>query len=87
MCLTPQHGKRAAYLPPRSSSGVDYSWSLKLLERFKEAHPKIPTKSGLMVEAGEGNAGNREGYARLTPSRRYQYDAWSYLQQAAITCR
>ena len=29
--------------------GADYNWSLKLLERFKEAHPHIPTKSGLMV--------------------------------------
>ncbi|MFP1463471.1 lipoyl synthase [Escherichia coli] len=26
--------------------GADYNWSLKLLERFKEAHPEIPTKSG-----------------------------------------
>jgi lipoic acid synthetase len=36
--------------------GADYSWSLKLLERFKEAHPDIPTKSGLMVGLGETNA-------------------------------
>jgi lipoic acid synthetase len=28
---------------------------LKLLERFKEAHPEIPTKSGLMVGLGETN--------------------------------
>ena len=27
----------------------------KLLERFKEAHPEIPTKSGLMVGLGETN--------------------------------
>ncbi len=36
--------------------GADYNWSLKLLERFKEAHPHIPTKSGLMVGLGETNA-------------------------------
>ncbi len=35
--------------------GADYNWSLKLLERFKEAHPEIPTKSGLMVGLGETN--------------------------------
>lgn len=35
--------------------GAVYNWSLKLLERFKEAHPEIPTKSGLMVGLGETN--------------------------------
>ena len=35
--------------------GADYNWSLKLLERFKEARPEIPTKSGLMVGLGETN--------------------------------
>ena len=33
--------------------GADYAWSLKLLERFGEAHPGVPTKSGLMVGVGE----------------------------------
>ena len=33
--------------------GADYQWSLRLLERFKEAHPDIPTKSGLMLGLGE----------------------------------
>ena len=36
--------------------GANYEWSLKLLEKFKEAHPDIPTKSGLMVGLGETNA-------------------------------
>ncbi len=40
----------------RVRPGADYNWSLKLLERFKEAHPEIPTKSGLMVGLGETNA-------------------------------
>lgn len=33
--------------------GADYKWSLQLLQRFKQAHPTIPTKSGLMVGLGE----------------------------------
>jgi lipoic acid synthetase len=33
--------------------GSDYRWSLRLLQRFKEQHPHIPTKSGLMLGLGE----------------------------------
>jgi lipoic acid synthetase len=33
--------------------GSDYEYSLGLLRRFKELHPAIPTKSGLMVGLGE----------------------------------
>ncbi|NDU91336.1 MAG: lipoyl synthase [Ferrovum sp.] len=33
--------------------GSDYAHSLMLLKRFKEAHPEISTKSGLMVGLGE----------------------------------
>ncbi len=33
--------------------GGDYVWSLRLLERFKQEHPTIPTKSGLMLGLGE----------------------------------
>ncbi len=33
--------------------GSDYTWSLKLLQRFKALHPEIPTKSGLMLGIGE----------------------------------
>ncbi len=33
--------------------GADYSGSLRLLRRFKEAHPEVPTKSGLMLGLGE----------------------------------
>ena len=33
--------------------GSDYSYSLNLLKRFKERHPDVPTKSGLMVGLGE----------------------------------
>ena len=33
--------------------GADYAWSLALLKRFKEQHPDIPTKSGIMLGLGE----------------------------------
>jgi len=35
--------------------GADYQWSLSLLKQFKNAHPQIPTKSGLMVGLGESH--------------------------------
>lgn len=33
--------------------GSDYPWSLALLQRFKQAHPAVPTKSGIMLGLGE----------------------------------
>lgn len=33
--------------------GADYQWSLDLLKRFKQEHPEVPTKSGLMLGLGE----------------------------------
>jgi lipoyl synthase len=33
--------------------GSDYQWSLDLLKRFKQAHPDVSTKSGLMLGLGE----------------------------------
>ena len=33
--------------------GADYAWSLDLLRRFKAQHPRIPTKSGIMLGLGE----------------------------------
>ncbi|MCF6301056.1 MAG: lipoyl synthase [Proteobacteria bacterium] len=33
--------------------GADYSWSLELLKRFKQQHPDLTTKSGIMVGLGE----------------------------------
>ncbi len=35
--------------------GADYLHSLELLRKFKERHPAVPTKSGLMVGLGESN--------------------------------
>jgi len=37
----------------QSRPGSDYQWSLDLLKRFKEMHPNVPTKSGLMLGLGE----------------------------------
>ena len=37
----------------QSRPGADYQWSLTLLQRFKAAHPQVPTKSGLMLGLGE----------------------------------
>jgi lipoic acid synthetase len=33
--------------------GSDYAWSLQLLKDFRVKHPKVPTKSGLMLGLGE----------------------------------
>jgi lipoic acid synthetase len=33
--------------------GANYQWSLDLLKKFKQQHPSIPTKSGLMMGMGE----------------------------------
>jgi lipoic acid synthetase len=33
--------------------GADYQWSLTLLRRFKQQHPEVPTKSGIMLGLGE----------------------------------
>ncbi len=37
----------------KARPGSDYAWSLKLLQRFKQVHPDMPTKSGLMLGLGE----------------------------------
>ncbi len=33
--------------------GSEYQWSLDLLKKFKQKHPDVPTKSGLMLGLGE----------------------------------
>jgi lipoic acid synthetase len=39
------------YKPARP--GADYAHSLRLLQAFKQAHPEVPSKSGLMIGLGE----------------------------------
>jgi len=38
---------------PDVRPGADYDWSLRLLQRFKIQHPRVPTKSGIMLGLGE----------------------------------
>ena len=33
--------------------GADYQWSLNVLKNFKQLHPDVPTKSGIMLGLGE----------------------------------
>ncbi len=42
-----------APLYPNVRPGADYQWSLDLLKAFKQRHPEIPTKSGIMLGLGE----------------------------------
>lgn len=42
-----------APLYPNVRPGADYQWSLELLKAFKQRHPEIPTKSGIMLGLGE----------------------------------
>ncbi|MAT65474.1 MAG: lipoyl synthase [Gammaproteobacteria bacterium] len=37
----------------KARPGADYQWSLDLLQKFKATHPRVPTKSGLMLGLGE----------------------------------
>jgi lipoic acid synthetase len=63
--------------------GADYQWSLSLLERFKAAHPDIPTKSGIMLGLGETRD---QVLATLNDLRRHAVDMITigqYLQPSA----
>ncbi|WP_454828781.1 lipoyl synthase [Pseudoxanthomonas wuyuanensis] len=40
-------------LYPNVRPGADYQWSLTLLQKFKQQHPQLPTKSGIMLGLGE----------------------------------
>jgi lipoyl synthase len=40
-------------LYPNVRPGADYRWSLTLLQKFKQQHPQLPTKSGIMLGLGE----------------------------------
>ena len=42
-----------ARLYKQARPGSDYAFSLNLLKKFKALHPKVPTKSGIMVGLGE----------------------------------
>jgi len=37
----------------KARPGADYTHSLKLIQQFKQSHPEVPTKSGIMLGLGE----------------------------------
>ena len=43
-------------LYPKVRPGADYQHSLQLLDRFKEKHPQVKTKSGLNVRCWRNKA-------------------------------
>jgi lipoic acid synthetase len=45
----------APRLYTKARPGANYQWSLDLLQKFGEANPTVPTKSGIMVGLGETN--------------------------------
>jgi lipoyl synthase len=60
--------------------GADYAHSLQLLKKFKERHPNLPTKSGLMLGLGETM---EEVEATMRDLREHQVDMLTlgqYLQ-------
>jgi len=63
--------------------GADYQWSLDLLSQFKQRHPDIPTKSGIMLGLGEDHA---QVVQTLQDLRRHEVDLVTigqYLQPTA----
>jgi lipoyl synthase len=63
--------------------GADYANSLQLLQQFKQRHPQVPTKSGLMLGLGETIA---EIEAVMQDMRRHDVDMLTlgqYLQPSA----
>lgn len=69
----PQHYKVAR-------PGSDYQWSLRLLKRFKEIHPEIPTKSGLMMGLGETDEEIRQVIKDLSDNGVTMLTLGQYLQ-------
>lgn len=70
-------------LYPSARPGSDYNWSLNLLKSFKQEHPHIPTKSGLMLGLGEND---EELEKVLYDLRQHQVDMLTlgqYLQPTA----
>ena len=63
--------------------GADYRWSLDLLARFKERHPGIPTKSGIMLGLGESPGQVEETLADLRAHRVDLVTIGQYLQPSA----
>ncbi|MFC3120663.1 lipoyl synthase [Agaribacter flavus] len=60
--------------------GANYKWSLELLRKFKEQHPDIPTKSGLMMGMGETNEEMMQVLADLREHKVEMLTLGQYLQ-------
>ncbi len=60
--------------------GSDYQWSLTLLQRFREQHLNVPTKSGLMLGLGETLAEVEEVMADLRTHDCQMLTLGQYLQ-------
>ena len=72
---------RALYREVRP--GADYDWSLDLLRRFKEQHPRLPTKSGIMLGLGETFAQVEETLNDLRAHAVDMVTVGQYLQPSA----
>lgn len=70
----------APHLYTKARPGADYKWSLELLRRFKELHPDVPTKSGLMVGLGETNEQIIEVFEDLRANNVDMLTVGQYLQ-------
>ncbi len=63
--------------------GADYHWSLELLQKFKQQHRGLPTKSGIMLGLGESRA---QVQVAMQDLRAHQVDmitVGQYLQPTA----
>ena len=60
--------------------GADYRWSLDLLSRFKQRHPDIPTKSGIMLGLGEDREQLQQALIDLRHSQVDLITIGQYLQ-------
>jgi len=60
--------------------GSDYQWSLNLIKQFKQQHPEVTTKSGLMLGLGESMADVRQVISDLHDHRCDMLTLGQYLQ-------
>jgi lipoic acid synthetase len=63
--------------------GADYQWSLDLLARFKQQHPAIHTKSGIMLGLGESREQVEKTLRDLRDHRVEMITIGQYLQPTA----
>ena len=69
-----------APLYPNVRPGADYQWSLDLLKAFKQRHPEIPTKSGIMLGLGEAMEQVEALFADLKAHKVDMITVGQYLQ-------